>query len=260
MIKNIIFDIGNVLSDFRWREFLLDKGFSEEMVERIRQASVLTDSWYEFDKGVFSDEEVIELFIKNDPDIAKEIHLAFDNVEGMVRLKHDTFDLLRSLKSRGYKLYYLSNYSHKAEVQCPEATSFIPEMDGGIQEFRSGSSGFPILGVTVAAFDTDTNAELKYYDRGEIRILTPVRMKEYYKRQKATEDFFWTDDKGNKWGKTGDIGYVDEDGFVFILGRTVDFFIPMSGQKVYCFDIERVLLQNKAIHQCEVVGILDGSG
>ena len=135
MIKNIIFDIGNVLSDFRWREFLLDKGFSEEMVERIGQASVLTDSWYEFDKGVFSDEEVIELFIKNDPDIAKEIHLAFDNVEGMVSLKHDTFDLLRSLKSRGYKLYYLSNYSHKAEVQCPEATSFISEMDGGILSY-----------------------------------------------------------------------------------------------------------------------------
>ena len=55
MIKNIIFDIGNVLSDFRWREFLLDKGFDKDMVERIGNASVLTDSWYEFDKGVLSD-------------------------------------------------------------------------------------------------------------------------------------------------------------------------------------------------------------
>ena len=135
MIKNIIFDIGNVLSDFRWREFLLDKGFDKDMVERIGNASVLTDSWYEFDKGVLSDEEVVELFVKNDPEIAEDIHKAFDTVEGMVRLKPETFDWIHSLKSKGYKLYYLSNYSHKAEIWCPEATSFIPEMDGGILSY-----------------------------------------------------------------------------------------------------------------------------
>lgn len=135
MIKNIIFDIGNVLSDFRWREFLADKGFDGEMIERIGKASVLTDTWYEFDRGFYSDEEVVELFVKNDPGIGKELHRAFDNVEGMVRLKAGTFEWIRSLKAKGLKLYYLSNYSHKAETQCPEATSFIPEFDGGILSY-----------------------------------------------------------------------------------------------------------------------------
>ncbi|MBR6476073.1 MAG: HAD family phosphatase, partial [Lachnospiraceae bacterium] len=64
MIRNIIFDIGNVLSAFRWEGFLKDKGFSDEMIERIGNASVRTDAWYEFDKGVLTDEAVIELFIK----------------------------------------------------------------------------------------------------------------------------------------------------------------------------------------------------
>ncbi len=135
MIKNVVFDIGNVLSDFCWREFLKDKGFDEEMIERIGHASVLTDSWYEFDKGVLPDNDVIELFVKNDPGIAKELHEAFDEVRGMVRLKDATFDWIRGLKKRGYRVYYLSNYSHKAETQCPEATSFIPEMDGGILSY-----------------------------------------------------------------------------------------------------------------------------
>ena len=47
MIKNIIFDIGNVLADFRWKEFLFDKGFNEAMVNRIARASVLARAWYE---------------------------------------------------------------------------------------------------------------------------------------------------------------------------------------------------------------------
>lgn len=136
MIKNIIFDIGNVLSDFCWRDFLSDKGFDKEMIERIGRASVLTDSWYEFDKGVLSDEEVVELFVKNDPKIENEIHIAFDNVEGMVRLKPETISWIKELKVQGYKLYYLSNFSHKAEVQCPLSLSFIPLLDGGILSYK----------------------------------------------------------------------------------------------------------------------------
>ena len=136
MIKNIIFDIGNVLSDFCWQEFLKDKGFNDEMVERIGRVSVYDEDWYEFDKGRLKDEEVVELFIEKDPEIADDLHRAFDNVEGMVRLKAETFDWLNSLKAKGFKLYYLSNFSYKAETQCPKSLSFMPFMDGGILSYK----------------------------------------------------------------------------------------------------------------------------
>ena len=136
MIKNIIFDIGNVLSDFSWKEMILSKGFDEEMAERIARASVNTVTWYEFDKGVYSDEEVVDLFAKNDPEIADAIHKSFDEIYGMVKLKKETPAWLSDLKSRGYKLYYLSNYSQKALTYCPEATPFFDEFDGGILSFR----------------------------------------------------------------------------------------------------------------------------
>lgn len=136
MIKNIIFDIGNVLSYFCWQDFLRNKGFDEDMVERIGRASVYDEDWYEFDKGVLKDEEVIDLFIENDPEIAEEIHQAFDYVEGMVKLKPQTMDWLNGLKSRSYKLYYLSNFSYKCETQCPDSLSFMPMMDGGILSYK----------------------------------------------------------------------------------------------------------------------------
>ncbi len=56
MIRNIIFDIGNVLTDFRWREFLADKGFDQEMIGRIARASVMGPYWDELDRGEWSDE------------------------------------------------------------------------------------------------------------------------------------------------------------------------------------------------------------
>jgi putative hydrolase of the HAD superfamily len=106
------------------------------MIERIGKASVLDEDWYEFDKGVLKDEEVIDLFIENDPEIADALHRAFDYVEDMVWLKPETFEWLEGLKKRGYKLFYLSNFSHKCETQCPKSVSFIPMMDGGILSYK----------------------------------------------------------------------------------------------------------------------------
>lgn len=135
MIKNIIFDIGNVLCDFRWREFLLDKGYDEEMADRIGRASVLTPIWYEFDRGGWTYEKILQGFIQNDPEIEKEIREAFADIAGMVTPRDYTIPWIVELKSKGYHVYYLSNYSHKAEVECASALEFIPYTDGGILSY-----------------------------------------------------------------------------------------------------------------------------
>ncbi|MBR1930878.1 MAG: HAD family phosphatase [Lachnospiraceae bacterium] len=136
MIRNIIFDIGNVLTDFRWEGFLQDKGFSQEMIGRIAKASVQSPQWAEFDRGVFSDEELMASFIENDPEIEKELHEAYDDIRGMVTPREYACPLVRALKEKGYGVYYLSNFSHKAEVQCGDALAFMPLMDGGILSYR----------------------------------------------------------------------------------------------------------------------------
>lgn len=136
MIQNVIFDIGNVLTDFRWEGFLRDKGFDRAMTERIAKASVLTSLWSEIDRGIWDEEKLLQEFIKLDPEIEKELRLAFGNLEGMVTGRDYAIPWLQDLKRRGYKVYYLSNFSHKAYVECRDALDFLPYMDGGILSYR----------------------------------------------------------------------------------------------------------------------------
>lgn len=136
MIKNIIFDIGNVLSDFRWREFLLDKGFDQEMADRIGAASVKSALWSELDRGVWTDEQLLQGFIKNDPQIEPQLREAFSDLHGMVVPREYAVSWVKELKSKGYGVYYLSNYSRRAEAQCSDALEFIACTDGGILSYK----------------------------------------------------------------------------------------------------------------------------
>ena len=136
MIRNIIFDIGNVLTDFRWNDFLRDKGFDATMADRIARASILTPLWNEIDRGVWSREKLMEEFVRMDPEIEAQLHRAFDNVTGMVTKREYAIPWLQKLKAGGYRVYYLSNFSEKAYEDCMDALDFLPFMDGGILSYR----------------------------------------------------------------------------------------------------------------------------
>lgn len=136
MIRNIIFDIGNVLTDFRWREFLEDKGFDETMVERIAKASVQTPLWNEIDRGVWDLEELMRAFIARDPEIEPQLRRAYGNVTGMVTKRDYAIPWIQELKAKGYRVYYLSNFSEKAYVDCMDALDFMPYTDGGILSYQ----------------------------------------------------------------------------------------------------------------------------
>lgn len=136
MIKNIIFDIGNVLSDFRWHDFLIDKGFTEERIDRIAAASIESDEWYEYDRGEWTKDQLLDAFAKNDPELEEDLHKAFDDIHGMVTPRAYAIDWVKDLKAKGYGVYYLSNFSLTAEQACPDSLSFIPYTDGGILSYK----------------------------------------------------------------------------------------------------------------------------
>lgn len=116
-----------------------------------------------------------------------------------------------------------------------------------------GSAGIPLPHVTIAAFDLETGKELKYGERGEIRVNTPCRMKGYFKKAQETEQYFHTDEQGNVWCCTGDMGYVTEDGSVYISGRLNDSYINENKETIYLFDIERTALDVAGVKQCKAV-------
>lgn len=174
-------------------------------------------------------------------------------ITGGEKILSETENMLNDiLKRNGCKSHLVTGYGMCELGSTVTSTS--------VEHVKAGTAGYPILGVTVAAFNPVTNEECKYGERGEIRVLTPARMKEYFKRPDATGEFFWKDSEGREWGCTGDIGYMDEDGFAYIQGRATDYFTNKEGKRVYCFDIEDVALQMDEVYQCEAIGVPSDNG
>ena len=136
MITTIIFDIGNVLADFTWREHFASFGYDEKMVDRIARATVQSPEWNEYDRGILTDEEILAGFIENDPEIADDIYKVLKNVKTIVKRNEYAIPWIQELKEKGYRCLYLSNFSHKAETECAYALDFIPYLDGGILSYR----------------------------------------------------------------------------------------------------------------------------
>lgn len=136
MIKNIVFDIGNVLAGWNWREFYESFHFGPEVTERLARATVLSPLWEEFDRGEMDEEVLLGKFIEIDPGLEKEIRKVRENIHDMLGRYDYAIPWLQELKDRGYKLYYLSNFSRKAHVECSHVLDFLPLMDGGILSYQ----------------------------------------------------------------------------------------------------------------------------
>ncbi len=130
MIKNIVFDIGNVLVKFGWHDFIENLGYTGAMLERIADATVRDPLWNEIDRGVMTEEEILAGFIKNDPEIEEELRIFYRNFSGMLVEFDYAKDWICELKNAGFKVYCLSNMSHKAVRECTEVFDFLPLLDG----------------------------------------------------------------------------------------------------------------------------------
>ena len=138
MIRNIVFDISNVLAPFRFKEFLAEKGFDAAMIKRIIKASAMTPYWTEFEKGKLTYDEAMDAFIGADPDIADELHKAYDSCSGIMGRYDYTEGWIDALKGAGYKLYCITNFTPAGYEQCYDQISFIERFDGCVFSFREG--------------------------------------------------------------------------------------------------------------------------
>jgi len=131
MIRNVILDIGRVLIGFEWMEYI-NRLFDEETGQKVTDALWKTHYWWELDRAVLSEEEILEKFYSAGPDVKDEIREAFDRVgECMTRFEY-AIPWIEDLKENGYRVYYLSNYSEHLMRANPEVLDFLPHMDGGV--------------------------------------------------------------------------------------------------------------------------------
>lgn len=137
--------------------------------------------------------------------------------------------------------------------QCECGATITTQTDN--TDHCNGSVGIPLPGINLRICD-DYFDEVKIKNRGQIVAQTPCSMIEYYKNPVATKNYFFIDESGNKWNCTGDIGYIDNNGQLYIEGRASDYSI-INGEKIYNFDIEKIINMVDEIKLCDVLPIID---
>lgn len=119
------------------------------------------------------------------------------------------------------------------------------------------SVGIPLPKVNMCIFDNERNCELNYGELGEICMSGPTVMTGYYNSLEDTESVLKKHDDGILWLHSGDLGYINEDGNIYLEGRLKRIIIRYDGIKVSPFNLEKTILQNKNIAACCVVGHFD---
>lgn len=136
MIKNIILDIGNVMLDYSWRSNLETFSFTEDVKERVANAVFLNPDWNEEDRGVLTQEEMMKLFIENDPEIEKEIRIVMENIDGNLREYPYTNTWIPELQKMGYRVYLLSNFGEQQLHDSRKKMKFVEQADGALLSFK----------------------------------------------------------------------------------------------------------------------------
>ena len=121
---------------------------------------------------------------------------------------------------------------------------------------KRGSIGFPFADMSFKIVDRDTGKEMKPGETGEIIISGPLVMKEYIGNPEETAQTLREDENGVKWLYTGDLGMMDEEGFVFFKGRAKRMIIA-SGYNVYPNQVEAVLEEHPKVEKACVIGVAD---
>lgn len=172
----------------------------------------------------------------------KNILLGGDRIKPEFEIRLNEFLRNHNVSSEVSKGYSMTEVSAMSTFSSSKAN----ELD---------SVGAPLAKTNMAIFEPGTTRELRANEIGEIGIQTPTMMKEYYERQLDTDMIKVKHDDGY-WIHSGDIGYINENGIVFVKDR-IKRMIPRSGFKVFPSEIENLFMKNEAVEACAVVAVPD---
>ena len=151
-------------------------------------------------------------------------------------------------------------YDHNAKIQiregfglteCVTASCLTPP-----HMAKEGSIGLPFPDTYYKIVEPGTDKELPYGEEGEILIAGPTVMMEYVKHPEETAQTLRKHDDGLTWMYTGDLGMMDDEGFIYFKGRAKRMIIT-SGYNVYPGQLENILDANEFVHMSCIIGVLD---
>lgn len=134
MIKNVIFDVGFVLVDFRWRELMKDLGIPKDIQEKFAKNVFGSHWWNELDRGVLDEDEVVNKLREDNRPHYEEFDLVWSNRDKLVEPYDYAVSMIEDLKAKGLKVYLLSNYPKSLFTMHTECGRFpfIDKVDGKV--------------------------------------------------------------------------------------------------------------------------------
>ncbi len=219
----------------------------------------------------FDPKKFDELLIKHKPNHITGVPSHYGNVVNSKKLKEKELDYLVSPIVGGDSMittleettndFLISHHCSQAVMKgygMSEVCAAV-SLTSGDNRNPIGSVGVPFTHTIISIFDADTGEELKYGQQGEICMTGPNTMLGYYENEAETKAILKTHKDGKVWVHSGDLGYMTENGEIFIIDRIKRMIVRHDGFKVYPSQIEKVIAHNKAVITCCVVGTDDKS-
>ena len=158
-------------------------------------------------------------------------------------------ELNRFLADHGCKIKYTTGFG------MTELSSVVSMQV--FSRLRKGSVGLPLVHCNVKVLDPETKEELSYNEIGELYFSSPALMYGYYNDEASTNDIISTDQNGERWIQTGDLGRVDEDGFIYFEGRLKRIFVALGDggatvNKLFPQRLEEFIAAHPLVKKCAV--------
>ena len=151
-------------------------------------------------------------------------------------------------------------YDHKAVIQVREGYGPTETVTACCltppTKFKEGSIGIPFPDTYIKIVRPGTDEELPYGEEGEILLSGPTVMKEYIKHPEETAQTLRRHADGLTWVYTGDLGTMDEEGFIYFRGRSKRMIIS-SGYNIYPAQLENIFDANELVQMSCVIGVPD---
>lgn len=116
-----------------------------------------------------------------------------------------------------------------------------------------GSVGIPLINNSISIFDTDTMEEKMINEEGEVCIKTDTMMSRYFNNEIENNNVIKTHEDGSIWVHTGDIGKMNSNGNLFVIGR-MKRMIVSNGSKIFPISVESIICKNPYVESCVIVG------
>ena len=136
MIKNIIFDVGDVLLEYRWKDMLKDYGLPDDEAYKVGNLMFNDNLWHEFDLANMTRDEIVGQYLKNYPDYAEVMQWFMTHGELMHVKREDVWEKAQKLKEKRYGIYILSNYSQELFEKHTKDAPFISLADGVVVSYQ----------------------------------------------------------------------------------------------------------------------------